>query len=119
MDILSKIEDNSDSSQYLYFRPFIKGTNIEIRKVLYELSQGKSHQEIISEQPEITQAHILTCLEYAATLVGATEFKKAISAINAINKKMNRFDNALDKLANNWTKYFPNLDIDNKDDAQK
>lgn len=119
MNILDKIEDKSDSSQYLYFRPFIKGTNIEIRKVLHELSQGKSHQEIISEQQEITQAHILTCLEYATALVGAMEFKKAISAINAINKKMARFDNALDELAKDWTKYFPNLDTENKDETQK
>lgn len=118
MNILNKIEDKSDSSQYLYFRPFIKGTNIEIRKVLNELSKGKSYQEIILEQPEITEAHIQTCLEYATALVGATELKKAITAINAINKKMKRFENALDELAKDWIKYFPNLDTENKDEKR-
>ncbi|WP_276979191.1 DUF433 domain-containing protein [Flavobacterium filum] len=119
MNIIDKIEDKSEGSQYLYFRPFIKGTNIEIRKVLHELSQGKSHQEIILEQPEITQDHILTCLEYATALVGATEFKKAIAAVNAINKKRERFDNAIDELAKDWTKYFPNLDNEHKDETQQ
>lgn len=119
MNIIDKIEDKSDSSQYLYFRPFIKGTNIEIRKVLNELSLGKTHEEIILEEPEITQAHILTCLEYATALVGATEFKKAISSINAINKKMERFDKALDALSEKWTSHFTNLDIENKDETQQ
>lgn len=116
MNIIDKIEDKSDSSQYLYFRPFIKGTNIEIRKVLYELSQGKSHQEIISEQPEITQSHILTCLEYATALVGATEFKKAISAISEIDKKINRTDNFFDDLVNNFANFIPDLGTENEDD---
>jgi uncharacterized protein (DUF433 family) len=119
MNILDKIEDKSDSSQYLYFRPFIKGTNIEIRKVLNELSLGKTHEEIILLEPEVTKTHILTCLEYATALVGATELKKAKSAINAISKKMERFDNALDEMAKNWTKYFLNLDTENKDETQQ
>jgi uncharacterized protein (DUF433 family) len=118
MNIIDKIEDKSDRSQYLYFRPFIKGTNIEIRKVLNELSLGKTHEEIILEQPEITKDHILICLEYATALVGATEFKKAISSINAIDKKMGRFDKALDALSEKWTKYFTNSDIENKDETQ-
>lgn len=117
MNIIDKIEDKSNGSKYLYFRPFIKGTNIEIRKVLHELSQGKSHQEIILGQPEITPDHILTCLEYATELVGGTEFKKAISAIAAINKKKERFRNAIDEYAKDWAKHFPNLDTENKDET--
>lgn len=119
MNIIDKIEDKSNGSQYLYNRPFIKGTNIEIRKVLNELSLGKTHEEIILEQPEITKAHILTCLEYATALVGATEFKKAVSSINVINKKMGRIDKALDELSEKWEKYFTNFESDNKDEIRQ
>ncbi len=98
MNIIDKIEDKSDCSQYLYFRPFIKGTNIEIRKVLSELSIGQSPEEIILRNPDITQSHIQTCLEYATALVGAIEYKKAKIAINLINKKRNNFNLNVDIL---------------------
>ncbi|MFI5161435.1 MAG: DUF433 domain-containing protein [Sphingobacteriales bacterium] len=47
-------------------KPVIKGTRITVYDVLQWLASGMTHQEIISDFPQITEDQILACLSYAA-----------------------------------------------------
>lgn len=47
-------------------KPVIKGTRITVYDVLQWLASGMSHEEIISDFPQITEKQILACLAYAA-----------------------------------------------------
>ena len=56
-------------------KPCIRGLRITVFDILSNLAAGLSHSQVITEFPEITEADILACLEYAAdreaqTLVG-------------------------------------------------
>ena len=44
----------------------IRGMRITVQDVLSYLASGMSHQEIISDFPELTENDILACLAYAA-----------------------------------------------------
>lgn len=88
------IEGKGDS---LYHSVLIKGKNISVRDVVRELSQGKSYADLMSANPELQIEDIHLCLEYAFRLIGAISFKKAVSAISAVDTKIDAAVNALDK----------------------
>ena len=47
-------------------RPTIRGMRIAVADVLGWLAAGMSHQEILSDYPELTDEDIRACLAYAA-----------------------------------------------------
>ncbi len=47
-------------------RPTIRGMRIAVADVLGWLAAGMSHQEILSDYPELTEEDIRACLAYAA-----------------------------------------------------
>lgn len=47
-------------------RPCIRGMRITVYDVLGWLAAGMSHAQIVDEYPELTEADIRACLEYAA-----------------------------------------------------
>lgn len=47
-------------------RPCIRGMRIAVADVLGWLAVGMTHQQIIDDFPELTEADIRACLEYAA-----------------------------------------------------
>jgi len=47
-------------------RPTIRGMRIAVSDVLGWLAAGRSHQEILSDYPELTEDDIRACLAYAA-----------------------------------------------------
>jgi len=47
-------------------RPCIRNMRIAVSDVLGWLASGMSHQEILSDYPELTEADIRACLAYAA-----------------------------------------------------
>ena len=47
-------------------RPTIRGMRIAVSDVLGWLAAGMSHQEILSDYPELTEDDIRACLAYAA-----------------------------------------------------
>ncbi|HMG75167.1 MAG TPA: DUF433 domain-containing protein [Pyrinomonadaceae bacterium] len=47
-------------------RPTVRGMRISVGDVLGWLAAGMSHEEILSDYPELTEKDILACLAYAA-----------------------------------------------------
>lgn len=47
-------------------RSIIRGMRIAVSDVLAWLAEGMTHQEILSDYPELTEADIRACLAYAA-----------------------------------------------------
>ncbi len=47
-------------------RPTIRGMRIAVADVLGRLAAGMTHEEILSDYPELTEADIRACLAYAA-----------------------------------------------------
>lgn len=47
-------------------RPCIRGMRIAVADVLGWLAAGMTHQEILSDYPELTEEDIRACLAYAA-----------------------------------------------------
>ena len=47
-------------------RPTIRGMRIAVADVLGWLAAGMTHEEILSDYPELTEADIRACLAYAA-----------------------------------------------------
>ncbi|MDN3581989.1 DUF433 domain-containing protein [Mucilaginibacter flavus] len=45
-------------------KPVIKGTRISVYDVLQWLASGLSHEEIISDFPQLNNRQILACLAY-------------------------------------------------------
>jgi len=54
-------------------RPTIRGMRIAVADVRGWLAAGMTHEEIISDYPEITEADIRACLAYAADDRPATQ----------------------------------------------
>ncbi len=49
-------------------KPRIRDTRIPVGLILGYLAMGKTAAEIIEEFPDLTQEHILACLDYARDL---------------------------------------------------
>jgi uncharacterized protein (DUF433 family) len=47
-------------------RPCLKGSRISVYDVLTWLASGMTHEEIISDYPELSVSQILACLAFAA-----------------------------------------------------
>jgi len=47
-------------------QPCIRGLRITVYDVLGWLASGMSHDEILKDHPDLTDADILACLEFAA-----------------------------------------------------
>jgi uncharacterized protein (DUF433 family) len=47
-------------------RPCVRGMRIAVSDVLGWLAAGMSHEEILSDYPELTEEDIRACLAYAA-----------------------------------------------------
>jgi len=45
-------------------KPVIKGTRITVYDVLQWLASGMSHEEIISDFPQINEQQLLACLDF-------------------------------------------------------
>ncbi|WP_395059155.1 DUF433 domain-containing protein [Flavobacterium sp.] len=75
----------------LYSEVLIKGKNVSVREILRLLAHGGggSEKEILQKFPELTKGDILTSYEYAFELIGAIEFKKAMSLIEKVVIKRN------------------------------
>lgn len=106
----------------LYFEVLLKGTNISVRETLRQLSMGTSTDEILKSNPNMTISDIYTCLRYAWELVGAIDFKKAVSAVNIVNKKRQIVLEKLDSMIanpNQFLKYFPGYSEEKPDEKQE
>ncbi len=55
-------------------RPTIRGMRIAVADVLGWLAAGMTHEEILSDYPELTEEDIRACLAYAAE--SPTELKR-------------------------------------------
>lgn len=85
----------------LYFEVLIKGKNISVREILRLLAHGSSEAEILQKFPELTREDILTSYEYACELIGAIEFKKAMSLIDKVVVKRKAIVDKLSSLKGN------------------
>lgn len=47
-------------------KPVIKGTRITVYDILQWLASGMTHEQIISDFPQLSEKQILACLSYAA-----------------------------------------------------
>ncbi|MCB9019947.1 MAG: DUF433 domain-containing protein [Chitinophagales bacterium] len=47
-------------------RPVLTGTRIAVYDVLSWLASGMTHEEILTDYPELSKEQILACLSYAA-----------------------------------------------------
>ncbi|MES2275555.1 MAG: DUF433 domain-containing protein [Bacteroidota bacterium] len=47
-------------------KPVIKGTRITVYDVLQWLASGMTHQDILSDFPQLSEEQLLACLAYAA-----------------------------------------------------
>lgn len=47
-------------------KPVIKGTRVTVYDVLQWLASGLTHEQILSDFPQLTEEDILACLAYAA-----------------------------------------------------
>jgi len=49
-------------------RPCVRGMRVAVSDVLGWLAAGMSHEQILSDYPELTQADIRACLAYAGQI---------------------------------------------------
>jgi uncharacterized protein (DUF433 family) len=49
-------------------KPCIRGTRIPVYLVLEKLAAGETAEQILAAYPQLTQADLSACLEYAAAL---------------------------------------------------
>jgi uncharacterized protein (DUF433 family) len=54
-------------------KPIIKGTRITVEIVLKKLSEGANYDDLMKLYPQITAIDILTCLEYASSIISNDE----------------------------------------------
>ncbi len=57
-------------------KPVVKGTRISVYLVLNLIAHGKTTKQIIDDYPDLTQADIKACLEYAARHMQYEETRK-------------------------------------------
>jgi uncharacterized protein (DUF433 family) len=47
----------------------VKGTRIPVHQIIHMLANGDTIEELLEEYPSLEREDILTCLDYAASLV--------------------------------------------------
>ena len=105
----------------LYFEVLIKGTKISVRETLRQMSIGTSTDDILKANPGMIISDIYTCLTYAWELVGAIDFRKAVSAVNIVDKKRKAFLEKLESMRANpdqFLKYFPGHSEEKSDEKK-
>jgi uncharacterized protein (DUF433 family) len=81
MSYNEKIEGSENAAWY--GTVLVEGTKISVSTVLRELASGKTMEEVIADRPGLSNDGVYACLEYAAELVAAMDFKKTTVAINS------------------------------------
>ncbi len=71
-----RIDLNDDK---MFSMPTIKGTMVTLRHILQELSQGKTKEDILNSNHEITIDDIHACLEFASEAVNQVKETKKVS----------------------------------------
>lgn len=71
------------NTEKMFGMPSIKGTSVSVQYILLELSNGKSSEDIISSNPEITHADIYACLAFASEAVNNYTKPKTTSNLNS------------------------------------
>ena len=59
-------------------KPVIKGTRITVELILKKFSEGASVSDIIEIYPHLNNIQILSCLEYAAEVIGSEEMLETV-----------------------------------------
>ena len=68
----------------------IAGTQITVRMILLQLSEGVTHMELLSEYPHLTKEDISEAIKYAAWAVGTRELSRFfVSTFNTWQFKSN------------------------------
>jgi len=65
MDLLPYIEIRPD---VMLGKPCLKGTRIPVYIVLEKLGAGETTEQILDAYPQLTKAHVMAALQYAASL---------------------------------------------------
>lgn len=55
--------------QILHGKAYIEGTRVPVHIVLDLLAAGETHQNILHAYPQLEEADILACIQYAATII--------------------------------------------------
>jgi len=85
MNILNKIE--AGKGDVLYKDVLIKESGYSIRKFFYELTQGKSVESILKENPNISEEDVSICFKYALELIGVIDYNLAEKSISDVISK--------------------------------
>ena len=51
-------------------KPVVRGSRITVETILGYLSAGETHEEILKHHPGLEPADIISCLDFAARVVG-------------------------------------------------
>lgn len=70
-DLLTNIETNHT---VMLGKPVIKGTRITVELILRKISGGYSFEDILEMYPKLTMEDILSCVEYAASVIANEEY---------------------------------------------
>ena len=85
MNFRERLEPSPNNA--MFGTVLIKGTKISVRRILKELSEGKTIDEMQKIHSEIKIDDILACLEYASELTGAINYNNSMAAIDNDIKK--------------------------------
>lgn len=85
----------ASSNEIMYGNILIKGTKVSVGTILRELSKGNSIDDILKDRTEISNFDVYACLEYAAELVSAISYKKAMTAIETNIEKRKALANKI------------------------
>ncbi len=66
-------------SQICHGKPCIRGKRYPVTMILELLAAGMSHQEILSDYPDLEEDDIRACLQYAARLSDVKNAPRAIA----------------------------------------
>ena len=104
MEFLEKLE--ADKGNVLNNNILIKKSGYSIRDFFYELNDGKSVQDILDDNPNISKEDILICYKYAFELIGATDFEIAKKSITTAITKRKKITQKLRtaKMPESWNK---------------
>lgn len=67
---MKRIEINPEIMQG---KPVIKGTRITVEMILRRLSEGQSHESLLSDYPQLSKEDIYSSLIYASNMIANEE----------------------------------------------
>jgi len=65
---MSKMDRITIDPQICHGKPCIRGLRYPVTNLLELLAAGMTHQEILSDYPDLEEDDLLACLQYAARL---------------------------------------------------